>query len=279
MGRQYCIWVVSHPGYNHSHAFDEIALGLQCAFRALGYEAPVVRATDEIRGRPIILGCNLIPYLGAFHIPEGAVMYNLEQIQPSSPWMTPDYINLLRSYEVWDYSRKNIRELTRLGVEEVRFCGIGYVPELTRIPVSPCDIDVLLYGSINRRRAAVLEELNARDLKVEALFDRYGEERDRYISRSKIVLNVHYYEARVFEVVRISYLLANRRCVVSEAGDDGELEKPFREGVVFAPYEDLVEACTRYVWDDDLRDRIAGSGFSAMEVLPQAAFLGEALGG
>ncbi|MBN2398069.1 MAG: glycosyltransferase family 1 protein, partial [Deltaproteobacteria bacterium] len=131
MAEQYCIWVVSPPGYNHSHAFDEIALGLQCAFRELGYEAPAVRAVDEIEGRPIVLGCNLIPHLGALRIPEGAVMYNLEQIQPSSPWMTPRYIDLLRSYEVWDYSRKNMEELARFGVEEVRFCGIGYVPELT----------------------------------------------------------------------------------------------------------------------------------------------------
>lgn len=35
--KNYCIWVVSPPGYVHSHTFDELALGLSCAFRELGY--------------------------------------------------------------------------------------------------------------------------------------------------------------------------------------------------------------------------------------------------
>ena len=39
-----------------------------------------------------------------------------------------------------------------------------------------------------------------------------------WIARSKIVLNLHQYDAQVFEIVRVSYLLANRRAVVSERG-------------------------------------------------------------
>jgi hypothetical protein len=279
MAKQYCIWVVSPHGYSHSRAFDEIALGLQCAFSEMGYDVPIVRAPGEITDHPIVLGCNLIPHVGTIRIPKKAVMYNLEQIQPTSPWMTPDYVNLLRSYEVWDYSRKNIEELGKLGVTNVRFCGIGYVPELTRIPASDPDIDILLYGSLNERRYAVLEELNALGFKVKALFDLYGETRDRYIARSRIVLNVHYYEARVFEIVRISYLLANRRFVVSESGNDLELERPFRGGLVFARYEDLAYSCSRYLREDDLRDEIAGCGLSGIRSLPQASFLRDVLGG
>ncbi len=41
MAKKYCIWVVSPHGYSHSRAFDEIALGLQCAFREIGYEVSV----------------------------------------------------------------------------------------------------------------------------------------------------------------------------------------------------------------------------------------------
>jgi len=37
------IWVVSPPNYLHSHAFDEIALAMSSALRALGHEVPVVR--------------------------------------------------------------------------------------------------------------------------------------------------------------------------------------------------------------------------------------------
>ena len=40
--KNYCIWVVSPPGYVHSQAFSELALILNCAFRALGFHAPIV---------------------------------------------------------------------------------------------------------------------------------------------------------------------------------------------------------------------------------------------
>jgi hypothetical protein len=278
MDKGYCIWVVSPDGYKHSRAFDEIAAGLRCAFREIGCEAPVVRDVLEITGRPVILGCNLIPRLCGVRIPERAVMYNLEQIQSSSSWMTEDYIDLLRSFEVWDYSGRNMARLRKLGVRNIKFCGIGYVPELTRIPESEKDIDVLLYGSVNERRYKILKELDELGFEVKVLFGCYGEARDRYIARSKIILNVHYYEAKVFEMVRVSYLLANRKFVVSETGDDPELEMPFRGGVVFARYENLVDECARYLAEDAARDEIAKCGFSRIRTFPQSRFLKEALG-
>ncbi|MHC4843687.1 MAG: hypothetical protein ACYTEE_07795, partial [Planctomycetota bacterium] len=84
-------------------------------------------------------------------------------------------------------------------------------------------------------------------LKVEALFGVYGVERDHYISRAKIVLNIHFYETKVFEIVRVSYLLANKKFVISEPGNDQELESPFRDGLVFLPYNGLVEECVKYL--------------------------------
>ncbi len=279
MNKKYCIWVVSPAGYTHSHAFDEIALGLQSAFRELGYDAPIVHSPRDISGCPVVLGWNLIPHLGSLTVPEGTVLYNLEQIQTPSPWMTQRYIDLLRSYPVWDYSGKNIEALSRMGVKKVKFCGIGYAPELTRIKPLPCDIDVLLYGSLNDRRCDILNGLIDLGFKVEALFDIYGEARDRYIARSRIVLNIHYYEAKVFEIVRISYLLANGRFVVSEEGADPELERSFQGGVAFAGYYDLVDACLRYSKEDKSREEISACGFSSMKSISQAALLEEALRG
>jgi hypothetical protein len=59
----------------------------------------------------------------------------------------------------------------------------------------------------------------------------YGQARDALVARARIQLNVHYYEAKVFEVVRVSYLLANGRFVVSETGADAEEEASFGPGV------------------------------------------------
>jgi hypothetical protein len=278
LAKKYCIWVVSPPGYIHSQAFDYLALSLNCAFRELGYQAPIVRDIANITDYPVIIGSNLLPSLGNIHIPDTSIIYNLEQILLGSPWINEKYLNFLRSYDVWDYSRRNIDELKKLGITNVKYCGIGYVPELTQMrPSNNEDIDILWYGSLNERRIYILEKLQDMDLNVCSLFGVYGDERDQYIARSKIVLNIHFYESKVLEIGRIYYLLANKRFVVSEKGNDEELEGPLREGLVFAPYDNIISACLSYLKEDHLRAEIAERGFALIKGLRQVEFLKDVL--
>jgi hypothetical protein len=104
----YSIWIVSPPGYLHSHAFDEIALSLKNGFAELGFKVPIVRDAQEISGKAIVLGCNLLPHhKGA--LPRNLILFNLEQIQVGSPWLSPAYLELLKRYPVWDYSYHNMK--------------------------------------------------------------------------------------------------------------------------------------------------------------------------
>lgn len=275
--KNYCIWIVSPPGYIHSHCFDEVALGLHYTFQKIGYDVPIIRNLAEITDCPIVLGGNLIPFLGKVRIPKTTIFYNLEQIQVGSPGFTEGYINLLRSHQVWDYSKKNISELERFGITNAKFCGLGYVPEMTRINPIENDVDILFYGSLNERRLHILRQLSDKGLKVEALYGVYGKMRDCYIAKSKIVLNIHFYETKIFEAVRIYDLLANKRFVISELGSDHEMENPFYGSLVFASYENLVSECIKYLKEDDLRNEIANKGFSWIKSTSQVQFLKKAL--
>lgn len=217
MAARYCIWVVTPPGYAHSGAFAEVALGLQGGFRELGMDAPIVTARERVNGSAIVLGANLLPGMPGVRPPGKSILFNMEQITPGSEWLSDEYLRLLRRHRVWDYSRYNIAQLAQLGIRDAVHCPIGFSERLCRIEPAPArDIDVLFYGSVNERRLQVLEALVKTGLRVESLFGVYGAARDAMIARSRIVLNVHYYPSRIFEIVRISYLLANRVCVVSE---------------------------------------------------------------
>ena len=85
----YCIWIVSPPGYAHSRCFEEIAIGLSEAFAALGFDAPIVTAPEQVTGTPVILGCNL---LGATTPPAGSILFNLEQISLEGA-ASPDFLH------------------------------------------------------------------------------------------------------------------------------------------------------------------------------------------
>jgi hypothetical protein len=278
---KFAVVVVSPPGYPHSAAFDEVALTLERGLVRLGHDVVITRALtgpELVDRRAIVLGAHLAPRAG-LTIPPGSILYNLEQIDGASAWLTPALIDLYRRHPVWDYSATNADRLVARGVPRPQVVPLGYVPELQRVPASTGgeDIDVLFYGSMNPRRQRVLDDLKRAGVRAQAVFGVYGAARDALIARSKLIINIHYYEAKVFEVVRVSYLLANRKVVVSERGADRQEEAAFEGAVAFAEYEGLVPACLQLLADPAARAQRAAAGFGFFSALPEETFLAPAL--
>ncbi|WP_321936779.1 hypothetical protein [Paraburkholderia sp. J8-2] len=267
--------VTARPaGYAHSAAFQDYAFGLRAAFAALGTQ--VDAAENEFLagdGINFVFGAHLLA--PGTVLPSNTVIVNLEQMRAGWPARIPHYVEMLRRHPVLDYSPSNverIRELT--GNAHVHVLTPGYVPQLTRIQARPeQDVDVLFYGMLNERRHKILEALRASGLVVQHLQGVYGDERDRWIARSKIVLNVHYYDDKIHEVVRTSWLLANRKAVVSECEPDTEIADDLREAVVAVPYDDLVQTCVALAKDDARRHAVEQRGFEIFARRDQAAIL------
>lgn len=272
------VLIVTPPNYPHSEAFRELAETIHFGLLALGHSSRIVTQVEQICGKAVVLGSNL---LSEFQIalPEDAILYNLEQISATSPWLTGSLIELFRRHQVWDYHPRNIEILERLGVSGVRHVPVGYVPELTRIPTEAEDTDVLFYGSVNPRRAKILDALAEEGLKIERLFGVYGARRDQAIARARIVLNLHYYDAKLFEIVRISYLLSNRKFVISERGADPAEEHEYTTGILFADYEQLVERTLEALADPIRRRNTAERGFETFSKRSMADALANALEG
>jgi hypothetical protein len=273
----YCIWIISPNGDNRSLAYVEFAESLHYSFKSIGYDVPIVRDQSEIRGRPIILGCNLLREFKCINIPKESILFNLEQVSENSIWFTEDYINLLKSFTVWDYSKLNITKLKQFGIDNVKLCQVGYASQLTRLN-NNCnnDIDVLLYGKKCSRRIDMYEKLKALKLNVVYLNSIYGKQRDAFIERSKIIINIHCYDAKIFEIIRISYLLSNKKFVISESGNDKDLENPFLNSLVFTSYNNIPKKCLYYLNKDNESERalIALNGFKFFTQKEQAYYLG-----
>jgi hypothetical protein len=274
---RFAVAIVSPPNFQHSRAFDEVAEGLHLALLALGHDSVVTNRLDLDDRRTIVLGGNLLVRNG-LKPPKNPIFYNLEQLGDDLPSMTlPGFFDLFRRYPTWDYSQANIERLAALGLPRPTYVPIGYVPELTRIVPAAEDIDVLFYGAPYERRYAVLRDLHDRGLRVKWLSGVYGASRDAWIARSKIVLNIHYWEAKIFEITRVSYLLANRRAVVSERGADPALERDVESGVAFADYDGLVDRCVELLGDERARRDLAERGFQTFSARDQAAIVHRAL--
>ncbi|WP_237479970.1 glycosyltransferase family protein [Lichenibacterium dinghuense] len=274
---RHCIYVVTPKGYDHHRAFDEAALGLSAAFAERGGSAPVVHHPSEWAGRlPIVLGAHLLSPAMSLALPEGSVIYNLEQIDRASGWLSDAYLAIMRRHRVLDYSHRNIAALRAMGIAHARLLPLGHADALERIARGPAeDIDVLFYGSLNERRAAVLEDLRARGVKVVHLFNVYGSERDAAIARSKIVLNMHHYEAAIFESARVGYLLANGACVVTEGVEGDPDLASYQGGLAICGYGELADLCMLLLGEDAVRTALGERGRALMRANRQADRLGE----
>jgi hypothetical protein len=136
----------------------------------------------------------------------------------------------------------------------------------------PQDVDVLFYGSIGPRRKRVLDALASRGLQVKTLFGVYGAERDRWIERSKLVLNMHHYDTGIFEIVRVFYLLTNAVPVVGEVNESTVIDPFFRDAVAAVDYAHLVDTCATLARDEDARQALALRGRQRLESRPQSSF-------
>ena len=268
---------VRPPGYAHAEVLTELAECVFFGLRRMGL--PVFYGQQaNCPARQIVLGAHLLDTAGIAALPADAIIYNSEQVDADSEWLKGAYFPALTSREVWDYSAENVRRLIALGAKSVRHVPVGYVPELTRIAPAIEDIDVLFYGSINTRRQKILEELGTRGLKVVTLFGAYGEQRDQAIARAKVVLSVHFYEAKIFEIVRTAYLLTNAKAVVAECGPDTSSEPDLHEAICGVPYEGLVGACEELVRDTNKRDALAERGRRIFAARREEKILADCLG-
>lgn len=268
--RQFAVTTVCPAGNRHCGAFAEVSDSLHYGLLQLGHRSQQAVNALFSDATNLVIGAHL---LGADEgLPEDAILVNLEQLQGNAS-LPAHYLERLQRHTVWDYSAANIRELCARGARQPLHVPLGYVPELERIRHGTPDTDVLFYGSLNPRRTAVLDRLSAAGARVEKLFGVYGAERDACIARARIVLNMHFYEANVLEVVRIVYLLANRIFVVSEHGADAAETARFEGALAFCAYEHLADTCLRYLAEAQSRESIAAAGQQRMRALPQAAYL------
>lgn len=258
-------------------AFQETAETLVYALRALGCDAELSYNRFRSGRSAVLLGALNLTAEETAALPPRTVVYNLEQVSARDVPMKPHYLALMRARPVWDYSRRNVTALSTLGVR-ARFVPVGYRPELTRIvPATQRDVDVLFYGAVNDRRRRVLEELAARGVETLALQNYYGALRDGFIARARVVLNMHFYDRGVFEIVRASYLFANKAAVAAERNPDTEIEPDMQDAACFAPYEGLADACVALLADDARRAATAERGFFRMSQRDVGRFLSAGL--
>ncbi|MCG8604179.1 hypothetical protein MJD09_04155 [bacterium] len=255
----------------HSGCFMEVAHVLKFGLEDLGHEVDFGNGFQKDRLN-FVLGYH---NFNGDPLPKGYryIIYQLEELTEQNEWCR-SIINTLKSDScvVWDFSQENIDLLARKGIKAV-LKPIGFHPKMHILRNRKHkDVDILFYGSKNERRLKILRELNKK-FRLKVLFGVYGEERNQWISRSKIILSIYFYKSKLFDDVRISFLVNNKAFSIIEDSP----HRKYADFLTYVRYDRLVEQCAFHLDHDRLRNEAAEKAFTEFSRYPEIEFLKQAL--
>jgi len=199
-------------------------------------------------------------------LPKKYILYQVEQ--STSKWFNDDYKNIIKkSLYVWDFSLKNTEVYNDLKKNTY------YMPMPFYLPNNPSNelyndnikYDILFYGCKNERRNNIMDLLSKK-YNVKIGFDLMGDERDRLIMQSKIVLNLHYYENASLETCRLNEILKFNKLTISERPfEDEKNEELYKNLVVFSDLikddlsniDELYRLIDHYLDDNNYNNKIS----------------------
>lgn len=193
-------------------------------------------------------------------LPKNYIFVNAEPLYVKRWGDNTEWFKAMKNAKaVWGYERHDAEFVEKLGTP-FHFVPFGYAPyyetmfrkynEGKRLQQ---DIDVLFFGVMSERRRRILDELKQRRMNVHIASQdnpAWGEKLDELLTRSKIVLVIHYYDepkAQIADLGRVDYLLSNRLFVVHERPSPSESNPAFEQNVTTCEYDEIPDTCAHFL--------------------------------
>lgn len=238
------ITLMQPAGYVHSLGLLDQARYVRYQLRRLG--ASVTLAKNRLREDAvnIVFGAHL-GFPPDWRRRHACIFFNLEQLGSGGAAVSEAYLQLLRTSAVADYDAANVAAYATdaADVPVLPFLHAPYLASADAMPLEERPIDLLFFGSMNARRRAFIDRVEAAGVSV-ALFDHplYGDERDAYIRQSKAVLNCSFYDSARFEQARVFHCLSLGTPVISEDRIDAHAPAAYGDSVFWIdPSGDALE--------------------------------------
>jgi hypothetical protein len=267
--KYHLVHVVPQPQMHGLFGYSEVIETVRWGLTELGHDVSV-KLNGFSPDRPnIVFGAQMLDPRIFPQLTSKVIVYNFEQIaRYPVEKISPTMRYIAHHLPVWDYSQQNMETWRRLNPScNLNFVPIGFSPTLKRIPKAQLeDIDVLFYGITGPLRLQIFDALCRADVRTVYACGLYGDSRDNLIGRAKLVLNINVYDQnRVFEIVRVSYLLANAKAVVSDFYPDSMIEGAMMNAVAFVEPKLIVSKCLQLLSDTNARNELAARGQKIME--------------
>jgi hypothetical protein len=249
--------------------YREVVETMRWGLVELGYDVTVAFNSFVHDRTNICFGGQMLVAEQLDRVPQDSIFYQLEQIaHVPVDKLVPSLPIIASRFPIWDYSPANITTWQKLNPAFTpQLLPICWSPGLKQIPkLDDEDIDVLFYGLPSAPRLGIFGHLCQSGIKAVYACGLYGQPRDSLIARAKLLLNLNLYDfSHVFEIARVSYLLANEKAVVSDIYPDSVIDPDLKKAVAFASIDNITAECQRLLKDDSARRQLAARGRAIFE--------------
>lgn len=212
-----------------------IAFQLKGLLQKIGYDSIIVTTIKKIGPNTIYF---IIYYEG--QMPPNSIYFQIEQKNG------PFHLEHIKNAKlVMDFSVSNYQRYKHLNVFDKTF----YLPMPfyfdKNIDFEPA-YDIFFYGAKNQRRETIMNLLSKK-YNVKIGFGISGNERDTFIQKSKLVINLHYYEESCLETCRFNEVLQFNKIILSEKSDVPDVwnQKLYEDFVVFFEKDNMTQLYQR----------------------------------
>jgi hypothetical protein len=207
-----------------NNIINSIAINLKKLLEIIGFNVNIINELSEkecIESDKYTI--YIILYNNSKHknLPKRFILYQIEQTN-SKLFNCSRQINMLKKSEfIWEFSLCNILKYEEnINLDKVRYFPMPFfynniINNNEDNIKDNIEFDILFYGHLNLRRKLFLEEIGKKyNIKILTLC--YGEEKEEYIKKSKIIINLHFYPSSVLESCRINEILKYDKLIISE---------------------------------------------------------------
>lgn len=175
-----------------------------------------------------------------------------------------DFLNNKSNFHLFEYNILNIKYLKdankNIDYHFIPLCYSSFIEEyyssqIVKKKYVEKDIDILFFGTLNTRRKYIINTLKKKYnvVRIHKLSNDANTELCNLIERSKIVLNVLYYDNNIiFDYYRNSFILSTKTLLITEKSsnkdyniEDGLLE--LENNIINVEYNKIIETVDKYM--------------------------------
>jgi len=147
-------------------------------------------------------------------VPKKHIFYQIEQSNHKN-----FDINIMNKYNIiWDFSLKNYDKYSYVPLSKVFYMPIPFYFN-DNIIYDNFEYDIFFYGINNKRQLLILNNLKSKGYNIIFHSRMYGDDRDNFIKKSKIIINLHYYNNSALETTRFNEVLNFNKLIISETSN------------------------------------------------------------